>query len=212
MSSKRLWAAAIFIALLVGIGASLLVAPPAIPQYAQLYPQAREIPPFELLDQNGQALTQAAFQGHWTLAFTGYTYCPDICPTTLSELKRIYPKLKALPAAQPIQILFLSVDPNRDTPQRLHQYIQFFHPDFIAASGEHAQLFPFVRSLGMMYAIAGSTETSDYLVDHSASVVIINPKGQVVGRFKPTLVPGQMAVINADHILADMPTIMSMKG
>ncbi|MDF2179250.1 SCO family protein [Aliiglaciecola sp. CAU 1673] len=210
MSSRFLWGVLVALALLGGIGLSLLIAPPKTPQHAQLYPQARDIPPFELVDQHGKAVTLEALKGHWTLAFTGYTYCPDICPTTLAELKRVYPELKALPTDSPLQILFLSVDPNRDTPARLNEYVQFFNPDFIAATGEHVQLFPFVRSLGMMYAIAGSTETPDYLVDHSSSVVIIDPEARVLGRFKPELIPGQMAIVDADHILADMPIVMRM--
>ena len=195
------------LALAAGIYLSLTIKPSATPSHANMYPQAREIPAFTLIDQKGQSFGKERLMGHWTLAFTGYTFCPDICPTTLAELKRIYPQLKAISAD--IQILFLSVDPKRDTPERLNEYVNFFEPEFIAASAEHAELFPFVRSLGMMYAIAGSTETPDYLVDHSASVSLINPQAQVIGRFKPTLAPGAMAVVDPEHILADMPLLIN---
>lgn len=206
MKQKVVIALGLLVALVGGIYLSLSLKPSGMPEHASLYPQAREVPDFTLLDQQGQRFGKERLTGHWTLAFTGYTFCPDICPTTLAELKRIYPQLKAI--SPDIQVLFLSVDPNRDTPERLNEYVNFFEPEFIAASAEHAELFPFVRSLGMMYAIAGSTDTPDYLVDHSASVTVINPKAQVVGRFKPVLAPGAMAVVNPDHILQDMPLVI----
>ena len=146
---------------------------------------------------------------HWSLVFVGYTYCPDICPTTLAELKSIYPELQKIPSDYPIQIVLLSVDPKRDIPERLNEYINFFHPDFIAVSGEHSQLFPLVRAMGMMYSMSESTDNPNYLVDHSSSVVVVNPKAQVVGRFKPEFVVGKLPISEGQKILADMPAIIS---
>jgi protein SCO1/2 len=102
----------------------------------------------------------------------------------------------------------MSVDPKRDTPERLNEYINFFHPDFVAVSGEHSQLFPTVRAMGMMYSMSESTDNPDYLVDHSSSVVVINPKAQVIGRFKPDFAPGKLPVSDGTKILADLPFVI----
>lgn len=199
------------LALLVGMIAAIYIAPPgaAQAQYINLYPQPRQLPDFKLFDQDGQDFGVSALKDHWTLAFVGYTFCPDVCPTTLAELKRIYPDLKKIPSDFPLQVMFLSVDPKRDTQLRLKEYIEFFNSEFIAVSAEHVQLFPLVRSMGMMYSLSESTDNPNYLVDHSASVVVINPAAQVIGRFKPDLTPGKIAVSDGDQILADLPVLIS---
>lgn len=199
------------VALAIGIILASNVSPAkyAEPQHVRLYPQPRALPDFELVDQHNQAYTKANLLEHWSLLFVGYTYCPDICPTTLAELKGIYPELQKIPSDYPIQVVLMSVDPKRDTPERLNEYINFFNPEFSAVSGEHAQLFPLVRAMGMMYSMVESTDTPDYLVDHSSSVVLVNPKAQVVGRFKPDFVVGQLPVSEGQKILADMPALVN---
>ena len=201
-----------FIALVVGVVAALYIKPPSNNvkmQHVSLYPQVRALPDFQLVDHNDKAFTPQNLMGHWSLIFVGYTYCPDICPTTLAELKGIYPELQKIPSEFPIQIVLLSVDPKRDTPKRLNEYINFFHPDLIAVSGEHPQLFPLVRAMGMMYSMSESTDNPNYLVDNSSSVVVLNPREQVVGRFKPDFVVGQLPISEGQKILVDMPAIMS---
>ena len=202
-----------FIALIIGVVVAITIAPPGSDketEYVSLYPQARALPDFQLVDHNNQIFTPENLMGHWSLVFVGYTYCPDICPTTLAELKGIYPELQKIPTDSPIQVVLLSVDPKRDTPERLNEYINFFHPDFIAVSAEHSQLFPLVRAMGMMYSMSESTDNPNYLVDHSSSVVVVNPKAQVVGRFKPDFVVGKLPISEGQKILADMPVIVSL--
>ena len=197
------------IALAGGLFAALTISPPGAdqPTYLSQYPQVRALPDFVLHDANNQPFSNAQLVGHWSLIFVGYTYCPDVCPTTMAELNRIYPQLEALSDKTPVQVVFMSVDPKRDTPERLHEYIQFFNPDFIAISGEHKQLFPLVRAMGMMYSINEGSDDNNYLVDHSASVVLVNPQAQVVGRFKPQVAAGQVALSDSQRILADMAII-----
>jgi protein SCO1/2 len=199
-----------FLALLVGVLLAITISPPkSEPQYINMYPQARALPAFSLLDHNGEVFELSHLQNHWTLIFVGYTFCPDICPTTLAELKGIYPQLQKIESTHPIQVVFLSVDPKRDNTARLNEYIQFFHPEFIATSGGHDQLFPLVRAMGMMYSISESTENPNYLVDHSSSVVLINPQAQVIGRFKPEFTPGKLAVSDGQKILLDLPALVT---
>jgi protein SCO1/2 len=200
------------VALVIGVVVAINIAPPSEnnkTQHVNLYPQVRALPDFQLVDHNNKSFTSENLKGYWSLVFVGYTYCPDICPTTLAELKNVYPELQKIPTDFPVQVVLLSVDPKRDTPERLNEYINFFHSDFIAVSGEHSQLFPLVRAMGMMYSMSESTDNPNYLVDHSSSVVVVNPKAQVVGRFKPEFVVGKLPISEGQKILADMPAIMS---
>lgn len=203
------------VALIVGVLVAVNIAPPAMnigksePQHLNVYPQPRALPDFILRDHNNAEFKRDALLDHWSLVFVGYTYCPDICPTTLAELSAIYPKLKEIPTDYPIQVILLSVDPKRDSSARLNEYINFFDPQFIAASGEHVHLFPLVRAMGMMYSMSESTDNPDYLVDHSSSVVVVNPRAQVMGRFKAEFAVGKLPVSEGQKILADMPLIIA---
>jgi protein SCO1/2 len=201
-----------FIALAIGVVVAVNIAPPSAEKtkHVSLYPQVRALPDFQLVDHNNQEFTSKNLMGYWSLVFVGYTFCPDICPTTMAELKGIYPELQKIPTDFPIQVVLLSVDPKRDSPERLNEYINFFHPDFIGVSGWHPQLFPLVRAMGMMYSMSESTDNPNYLVDHSSSVVVVNPKAQVVGRFKPEFVVGKLPISEGQKILADMPAIISL--
>ncbi|GGF63053.1 SCO family protein [Alteromonas lipolytica] len=178
------------------------------PQYFQTFPEPRQLAPVELVNQHGETVTNEVFKDHWSLLFLGYTFCPDVCPTTMSALGQIYPELKDISPGAPIQVVFVSVDPKRDTPERLESYLAYFNPEFVALTGEHKMLFPFARSLGLMYAIAESTDNPNYLVDHSASVVVVDPDGLAIGRFKPKYNPGEVAVSDSIQMLTDLPYII----
>lgn len=176
------------------------------PEYALHYQQPREIKPFELTDHNGQLFSKEQFNGKWSLIFFGYTSCPDVCPTTLQNLGFIYDDLKAI--AVNSQVLLVSVDPQRDTQEKLSQYIAYFNAEFIALRGGHEALFPFARNLGLMYAITGKDE--DYLVDHSASIVLINPDGKITAIFKPEQAIGKVPSIDSDKLLSDYQKIVAL--
>lgn len=180
-------------------------------KYFAFYPASRPVKSFELTQANGRPFGNENLKNAWTLVFVGYTYCPDICPTTMAALNKVWPKLSSIKSEHPTQVLFLSVDPKRDSIQRLESYVSYFNDDFIAATGPHKELFPLVRNLGLMYAITGDTEKPDYLVDHSASVVLINPNAEVIGRFKPIMEPGKLAISDVEQILVDMPEIVKLQ-
>lgn len=172
-----------------------------------VYPQARPLTTFALIDDNAQPFTEQNFADHWSLVFVGYTFCPDICPTTLSDLSRIYPELTAL--SDKVQVIFVSADPARDTPERLKAYTEYFNPNFIAVTADHEQLMPAVQQLGLIYGIF-DREDANYLVDHSASIALVNPKGELHASFRPDfdeetempLVDGPELVKNFSSILA----------
>jgi protein SCO1/2 len=213
MNKKFILGTGAVIAVFLGIFAAIFMASKANPevktQYLQPFPELREVADFVLKDQRGQEFLKQDLQGYWNLVFIGYTYCPDVCPTTLASLNQIYPQLSQLDASAPIRVIFISVDPNRDTKERLFEYINYFNHDFLALTGPHAELFPLTRSLGLMYAISEGTDNPNYLVDHSASIVVINPQGKAVGRFKPNYQVGEVPVSDSQQILADMPYIVS---
>lgn len=214
----------LFVVFCAGIYAALVIAPPGHnstqnvnanlsdqTKHMSWYPLARKLSDFVISKHTGVDFTNADLEGKWTLAFVGYTYCPDICPVTLAALNKIYPQLKAIEGANPLQIWFLSVDPKRDTVARLNEYVNYFNSDFVATTGPHEQLFPLVRSMGMMYSMSESTDNPNYLVDHSASIVVINPDGNVVGRFKPKHIPGELSISDTEQIMADVPILLGSR-
>ena len=170
---------------------------------ALVYQQARPLTDFILQDQNEKSVTKQAFVGQWNLVFLGYTSCPDICPLTLAKLNGVY---KALAADYPLQIWFLSVDPKRDTATKRKAYIDYFNPDFLAVSGEHKDLFPLVRELGLIYAISDS-DKQEYAVDHSASVAMVDPHGAVRAIFKPEFKQGDVPLINTQSLISEFQVI-----
>ena len=163
---------------------------PAPLQTAVLYPSPRALPPFRLTRSNGAALTAADWKGHWTVAYFGYTNCPDVCPMTLAAFKQAWKLLG--PAASHVRFDFISVDPARDTPAQLARYIGFFSPDFVAATGSDDELTRLARALGLVYSHEKGADGSD-VVDHSAAAVIIDPQGNQVGLFRPPFEPAKIA-------------------
>lgn len=177
-----------------------------LPEHALYYQQSRVIKPFELTDHNGQIFTKAQLNDKWSLVFFGYISCPDICPTTLQNLSFIYDDLKAI--SQKSQVLLVSVDPQHDSQEKLAQYIAYFNREFIALRAGHEVLFPFARNMGLMYAISGEGE--NYSVDHSASLVLINPEGKIAAIFKPEQAVGEVPSIDSDRLLSDYKKIVEL--
>ena len=149
-------------------------------------PEPRGIPAFTLTDQYGADFGPDRLAGKWSLLFFGFTHCPDICPGTLYDLARVTEGLEETDAtlAERAQVVFVSVDPERDLPGRMRDYVAYFNPDFIAVTGPHDQLEPVTRKLGIAYRIEPHASGAErYNVDHSASVLLINPAGQLHGVF-----------------------------
>jgi protein SCO1/2 len=179
------------------------------PEHALYYQQVREVKPFQLTDHHNQAFIKEQLANKWSWVFLGYTSCPDVCPTTLQELNFVYDDLKAI--SKDTQILLVSVDPIRDTPEKLAQYIAYFNEEFIALTADHGVLFPFARNLGMMYAInEPEGDNNGYLVDHSASLVLINPQGDIAAIFKPRQALGVLPTIDGEKLVSDFAKIVKL--
>jgi protein SCO1 len=183
-------ALAVFIgalALIGGVLAAVFISGPrtvAI-ESGTLLQAPRPLPAFSLTDESGQAFTNAALQGHWTLLFPGFTYCPDICPATLAQLKAVRNGLGD--RADRLQVLLFSIDPERDTPETLARYVHHFDPSFKGATTGEPELRDMAQALGVAYIkVPGETEQS-YTMDHSAALVLINPRGEIAGYFTPPL-------------------------
>lgn len=182
----------------------------AEPEHSLYYKTPRTVKPFELTDHRNNAFSNEQLVGQWSWIFFGYTSCPDVCPTTLQEFNFVYDELKAI--HDKAQVLLISVDPQRDTVEKLSQYISYFNEEFIALSGDHSVLFPFARNMGLMYAISDENKGGSYLVDHSASIVLINPKGQIAAIFKPEQVLGQVPTISGENLVNDFAKIVSLEA
>ncbi|WP_429234396.1 SCO family protein [Aeromonas salmonicida] len=199
----------LFLLLVGGMMAAFHWSRPSLPEQADYYPAGRDINPFAFTDEEGQPFVPASLVGHWTFLFVGYTFCPDICPTTLADLRSVYPVLKKI--APDSQVVFISADPQRDDITRLKTYTAFFHPEFKAATGPHEKLFPFVRNLGLIYSIAEQGE-KDYLIDHSASIVLINPEGKLEAVFRPQMSEGRVPHVVMETLVSDFAKIVRLEG
>jgi len=164
---------------------------------AVLYPQPRAVPEFALQRVDGQPLTLANWKGHWNVVYFGYVSCPDVCPTTLQSFKQVWKALGERGLRDRVQIHFISVDPQRDTPEVLGKYVSFFSPDFIAATGSEEQLTALTRALGIIYSRSTNADGA-IEVDHSGSAVLIDPQGRLAGLFRPPFaVPGMVDDLSA---------------
>ena len=143
---------------------------------ATLLEPARPLPPVAFIDSRGQPFGPDRLRGHWSILFFGFTSCPDVCPTTLALLAQVEQQLGDLPAEQRPQVILVSVDPQRDTPEQLARYVGSFSPTFIGVTGEQKAINDFALNMGVPVAITPLPGGS-YTVDHSAAIFIIDPNG-----------------------------------
>jgi len=173
-------------ALTLGAIASFLTSRPEAPNIdGLLWPQSKALADFDLEDHRGKAFTLDALKGRWTLLFFGYTHCPDVCPVTLAVLKNAIALMSETGAdtAAP-QVVFVSVDPKRDSLEHLGAYVEYFNPRFLGVTGSDANLKAFARQLGVLYVLTEPDANGEYLVDHTAAIFLIDPRGHLVALFQ----------------------------
>ncbi len=143
----------------------------------------------------GKSFTLADLKDRWTLMYFGFTFCPDICPATLANMAQFRKELVALnpKVAEKVDVVMVSVDPGRDTPEKLATYAKFFDAEFKGVTGDPANLKALTQQLNVAFEMVGDTSTPDYLVEHSAQVVLINPKGDYQGFLRPPFKAGDLA-------------------
>lgn len=147
-------------------------------------PEGRPVVGIRMQDHNNQPFSEEQFKGKWSFLFFGFTHCPDVCPTTLLVMKSVWAKLpeSAKQSPEP-QLVFVSVDPDRDSPAILKNYVQYYHPDFVAITGEHKFLDILTVQVGALYGYEDGENENAYTVNHSAQVVLIDPQGYFRGVF-----------------------------
>jgi len=145
-----------------------------------LWPAPRTLQPFSLSDHHGRPFGLDRLRGRWSLLFFGYTHCPDVCPTTLQTLKYVK---QALGPRDDAQYLFVTIDPERDTPAQLAAWVDFFDPEFIGLTGDMTNIKALTGQLGIMHMTGDRRADGMYDVDHSAAVLLTDPEGRFVGVF-----------------------------
>lgn len=164
---------------------------------AIMFSTPREIGPFSLLDQNKQPFVNQRLKGKWTLVFFGFTHCPDICPTTLASFNELSGMLEEGKFADDTQFLLVSLDPARDTPEKLKTYVEFFNPDFTGVTGEFLAIHRFATQLNVAFQkvmLGDGKDPANYTVDHSGHVALINPQGHYHGFFKSPIEASKLAL------------------
>ena len=145
-----------------------------------------------LVDHHGEAFTRDRLEGGWTLVFFGFTHCPDICPTTMAFLDKFMGQLEGT-EVEDTQVVLMTVDPARDTVEQLAEYVPYFNEEFLGVTGEFLDVHRFATALNTPFRkVPGQDE--NYQVDHSANVVLINPRGDYHGFFKAPLDQAKMKV------------------
>lgn len=167
--------------------------PPLAPGTTRL-DDPRPLQAFDLVDHHGRPFDLDRLRGQWTFLFFGYTHCPDVCPTTMTTLNAAARRMAELEEAPPAaQFAFVSVDPERDTPEQLGRFVPYFNKAFLGVTGTRPAIDAFTRQLGIMHMKVDTDSPDGYLVDHSASVLLIDPQARFHALFSAPLDPRVIA-------------------
>jgi protein SCO1/2 len=186
----------IFIVLVVtlfGIGSISLLLPKNIPLELKgiLWPEPKPLQAFNLIDHHKQPFNLERLKNKWTFLFFGYTSCPDICPTSMVTLQAVYERLKQTPeVALETQVIFVSVDPERDTLEQLSNYVEYFHKDFLGITNTvEEEINKFSRQFYALYKKEPVDASGNYLVTHTSSFFLIDPQMRLYARFSQPHIP-----------------------
>ena len=155
-------------------------------QVMTLFPDPKPLTAFALTDHRNRVFNLASLKGKWSFLFFGFTHCPDACPTTLAVLARARDNIaKNTVGSEDIQFVFISVDPNRDSADKLSQYVTYFHTTFLGVTGDNAQIENLAGQLGAAYQVAIAPGIENYPVYHSTAVFLLDPRAQYHAVFTP---------------------------
>lgn len=163
---------------------------PAQPHFVEVAANAYVLPKpdtlaeFRLVRHDETPFSNTSLQGRWSFLIFGYTFCPDFCPTTLVMFNAVHELLARRPeGTRDVQFVMISVDPERDTPQLLREYVPQFNREFIGVTGDAASIAQLADSVGAVYARVPGSSEANYLIDHSTAVLLVNPQGRLQGIF-----------------------------
>jgi protein SCO1/2 len=163
-----------------------------------LLPQSRALPDLQMVDQDGAPVGVDQLKDKWTLLFFGYTFCPDICPTTLAQIRQIRSELSTEDADK-LRVVLVSVDPNRDTPQRLKEYLGFFDKQYTGLSAPVADIQKLANAVSVPF-IPADTSKPNYTVDHSGNLALLGPDGKQRGFIR--------APLNGQKLVERLPELL----
>ena len=166
-------------------------APPAVETATLLLPP-RPLPPLALLDHDNRPFDSQRLRGGWSFLFFGFTSCPDACPVTMSALAQTTKLLADLPESQRPRVVMISVDPERDTPERLAAYVKAFDPGFVGATAAKPVIDELAQRMGVLAAVR-PLEGDNYTVDHTTSVFLVDPDGALRALFSAPHTPKLIA-------------------
>jgi len=166
-------------------------AQPAVTTATLLMPP-RPLPPLALVDQDNRPFDVDRLRGRWSFVFFGFTSCPDVCPITMSALAQTSKLLADLPQPSRPRVVMISVDPERDTPERLKTYVKGFDPSFLGATGTKPAIDELAQRMGVLVATR-PLDGDNYTVDHSTSVFLIGPDGALHALFSAPHEPDKIA-------------------
>jgi protein SCO1/2 len=166
-----------------------------------LLPKSRTLPELKMTNQDGAPVAVDELKGQWTLLFFGYTFCPDICPTTLAQIRQVRSELSAQDAAR-LRVVLVSVDPNRDTPQRLKEYLGFFDKQYVGLTAPVADIQKLANAVSVPF-IPADTSKPNYTVDHSGNLALLGPDGTQRGFIR--------APLNGQKLVAQLPELLDRK-
>jgi len=218
MNSKRVWQLIYAVAIVVSLGLGVMLSakqfsatPPL--EFVQMLPAPKALPEFSLENHRGEIADANTLHGRWSLVFFGFTSCPDFCPLELQKLGKL---LNLMGAGDDLQVVFVSVDPERDGQEKLASYVGFFHPQILGVRGENSALAAFAQFFGAAYDRSVIVESkllsvpagidmptnagSQYQVNHSTRVFVVNPGGEFIGSFAPPY--------EVENMLSDMQKLM----
>lgn len=157
-------------------------------QTMTLFSDPKPLTAFALTDDRQRVFDLESLKGKWSFLFFGFTHCPDVCPTTLAELARARDRIVENAAgAEPVQFVFVSVDPNRDTVGKLGRYVRYFDSSFVGVTGDNAQIANLAGQLGAFYEVAVAPGAENYSVSHSGAVFLLDPQARQHAVFAPPL-------------------------
>lgn len=185
---KVLFAVTVIAAAGGGLAAALALRsddPPTIAGF--VYPEPKALAPFELTEHNGKPFDLDALKGRWSFVYFGYTYCPDVCPTTMVELDRVQKSLGGAGLDSANQYFFVSVDNRRDTLKRLAEYVPYFNEKFIGVTGSDKALGQFTQQVGILYLFPEGRKGNDYVVAHSSTIALFDPQARLRAVFTEPL-------------------------
>ncbi|KAL5490970.1 hypothetical protein EMCRGX_G016181 [Ephydatia muelleri] len=158
--------------------------------------------PFSLVDHNGQPKTDKSFLGQWMLIYFGFTFCPDVCPDELEKMASVINKLDSTPGLPKLQPLFITVDPERDTPTVIKKYLEDFHPRMLGLTGSPEQIQQVARAYRVYYSPAPVDDNNDYLVDHTIIMYLVGPDGAFKEYFGQNRKAEEISAAIANHMIA----------